>query len=178
MGFFFWPAVSFLINEGAARLFIGFDFGGSFRSSCCFQAQKTAMNRFAAFAVVASACLSGLHGQELNPEKKTSATPPPGSVKGAAEAAVQSASTEKIQKPPKKILIGGASVDLFRPSEKSSSAQSAGKVRGWQLLNPFAPLDKASKSSRAWDGRRSYRKKFKEPKTAETEGIVLFFIKF
>lgn len=138
------------------------------------------MSRFAAFAIVASACLSGLHGQEWNPEKKTSSAPsaPLGSVKGAAEAAAPSSATEKIQKPPKKIVIGGASVDFFRPAEKSSPARSTGKVRGWQLLNPFTPLGKASKYSRAWDGRRSYRKKFKEPKTAETKGIVLFFIKF
>lgn len=138
------------------------------------------MSRFAAFAIVASVCLSGLHGQEENSEKKTSASPSaaPGSVKGAAEAAAQSSATEKIQKPPKKIVIGGASVDFFRPSDKSSQPRSTGKVQGWRLLNPFAPLDKASKSSRAWDGRRSYRKKFKEPKTAEMEGITLFFIKF
>lgn len=73
------------------------------------------MSRFAVFAIVASACLSGLHGQEGNSEKKTSAAPlsPPGSVKGAAEAAAQSSATEKIQKPPKKIVIGGASVDFF-----------------------------------------------------------------
>ena len=138
------------------------------------------MSRFAAFAIVASACLSGLHGQELNPEKKTSSTPsPPGSVKGTAESgAAQFSAAEKIQKTPKKIVIGGASVDLFRPAEKSSQARRDGKVRGWQLLNPFAPLNKAPKYWRAWDGRRSYGKKFKEPKTAESEGIALFFIKF
>ena len=138
------------------------------------------MNRFAAFAIVAGACLSCLHGQELNPEKKTSsASPSPGSVKGTAESgASQSSAAEKIQKTPKKIVIGGASVDIFRPAEKSSQARPAGKVRGWQLLNPFAPLNKAPKYWRAWDGRHSYGKKFKEPKTAETEGIALFFIKF
>ena len=153
------------------------------------------MSRFAAFAIVASACLSCLHGQELNPEKKTSSTPSsPGSVKGTAESgASQFSAAEKIQKMPKKIVIGGASVDLlmpkkiviggasvdlFRPAEKSSQARPAGKVRGWQLLNPFAPLNKAPKYWRAWDGRHSYGKKFKEPKTAETEGIALFFIKF
>ena len=139
------------------------------------------MSRFAAFAIVASVCLSGLHGQEWNSEKKTSAAPSasPGSVKGVAEAADPSSATKKIQKPPKKIVIGGSSVDFFRPSDKSSQPRSAGKFRGWRLLNPFAPLSKTSKSSQAaWDGRRSYRKKFKEPKTAEIEGITLFFIKF
>ena len=136
------------------------------------------MSRFAASAMIASACLSCLHGQELKPEKKTSSAPP-GSVKGTAEAgASQSSVAEKIQKTPKKIVIGGASVDFFRPAKKSSQARSAGKVRGWQLLNPFAPLNKASKYSRAWERRHSYGKKFKEPKTAETEGIALFFIKF
>lgn len=137
------------------------------------------MSRFAAFAIVVSACLSGLHGQERNPEKKTPSAPSAtGSVKGAAEAAAQSSATEKIQKPKKKIVIGGASVDFFRPSDKSSRPRSTGKVRGWQLLNPFAPLNKASKYSRGWDGRYSYRKKFKEPKAAEMKGITLFFIKF
>ena len=140
------------------------------------------MSRFTAFVIVASVCLSGLHGQEWNSEKKTSAAPsaPPGSVKGVAEAAAQSSATENIKKPKKKIVIGGASVDFFRPADKSPPTQSTGKVRGWQLLNPFAPLDKTSKSSRsAGDGRYSCRrKKFKEPKMAEMEGITLFFIKF
>ena len=142
------------------------------------------MSRFAALAIVASVCLSGLHGQEWNSEKKTSTAPsaPPRSVKGEAEASAPSSVPEKIQKPKKKIVIGGVSVDFFRPSDKSSQARSTGKVRGWQLLNPFAPLNKASKSSQtAWDGRYSYRKNrkgFKEPKTAEMEGITLFFIKF
>ena len=138
------------------------------------------MIRFAVFAIIASACLSYLHGQELNPEKKTSvaSSAPPGSVKGVAEVASQSSVPEKIKKPKKKIVIGGASVDFFRPAKKSSQARAAGKVRGWQLLNPFAPLNKASEYSRAWERRHSYGKKFKEPKTAKTEGIVLFFIKF
>lgn len=138
------------------------------------------MSRFTAFAIIACACLSGLHGQEWNPKKKTSsATSSLGSVKGTAEAgAAQSSAAEKIQKTPKKIVIGGASVDLFRLAEKSSQARPARKIRGWQLLNPFAPLNKAPKYPRAWDGRHSYGKKFKEPKTAETEGIALFFIKF
>ena len=139
------------------------------------------MSRFTAFAIVASVCLSSLHGQEWNSGKKTSAAPsaPPESVKGVAEAAAQSSAIEKIKKPPKKIVIGGASVDFFRPSDESPPTRSTGKVRGWRLLNPFAPLDNASKSSRsAWDGRYSHRKKFKEPKTAEMEGITLFFIKF
>ena len=136
------------------------------------------MSRFAAFAMIVSACLSYLHGHELNTEKKTSSAPP-GSVKGTAEAgASQSSVAEKIQKTPKKIVISGASVDFFRPAKKSSQARSAGKVRGWQLLNPFAPLNKASKYSRAWEGDILTVKNSRNRKQRRRRGLRCFSLNF
>ncbi len=145
------------------------------------------MNRFAVFVFAASACLSALNGQESNPEKKPPPASPPlaGNLKGTAETGAADSPlpvVEEIQKPLKKIEIGGTVVDLLLSAKAAPKPTAAGraarKIRGWQLLNPFAPLEKTSKPPRDWTGRRNAGGKSQNPKTAEMEGINLFFIKF
>lgn len=144
------------------------------------------MNHFVVTVSVLSACLGSLQAQESNPKEEPlpKATATSETLNGAVAMEAESsdpnvATTNPLAKKPQKIIIGGAAVNLFDPDESSPASEDAShKIRGVQLLNPFAPLQKSSEIPRTWSGRRTFSKRIQNPKTVETTGIKVFFIQF